>query len=78
MFILILYFLIVGSPCLCLEYALLLMDTLVDMVGNVEAGDEESPSQDTADPVVYQLVRVQLYALLMNKNLCKNLLSKCL
>ncbi|KAH6781270.1 hypothetical protein C2S51_006563 [Perilla frutescens var. frutescens] len=37
------------------------MGTVVDMdhmVGNDEAGDEDFPSQDTADPVVYQLVRV--------------------
>lgn len=44
-----------------MTYALLLMETVVDMVGNEEALDEEFPSQDTADPVVYQLVRVQLY-----------------
>lgn len=53
-----------------MEYALLLMETLVDMVGSVEARDEEFSSQDTADPIVYQLVRVQLYAFLMN-NFCR-------
>ncbi|KAL8537804.1 hypothetical protein ACS0TY_012800 [Phlomoides rotata] len=34
------------------------METVVDIVGNEEAGDDDITMQETADPVVYQLVRV--------------------
>lgn len=38
------------------------METVVDIVGNDEARDDDITLQETADPVVYQLVRVRFYA----------------
>lgn len=41
--------------------AALSMETIVDIVGNEEARDDDITVQETADPVVYQLVRVCFY-----------------
>ena len=41
--------------------ALLSMETVVGMLGDDDARSEDFPLQDTADPVVYQLVRVHSF-----------------
>lgn len=50
-----------------MAYATLSMETVVDIVRNEEARDEDIASQRIADPVVYQLVRVHLYVPVMSK-----------
>ncbi|KAG6415832.1 hypothetical protein SASPL_123251 [Salvia splendens] len=44
--------------CILVAYALLSMETVVGMLGDDDARSGDFPLQDTADPVVYQLVRV--------------------
>ncbi|KAK6118064.1 hypothetical protein DH2020_048196 [Rehmannia glutinosa] len=43
------------------------METVVDIVGNEEARVQDITLQKTADPVVYQLVRVHFYEPVVNK-----------